>query len=84
MDIPRCATCKHWGNYHLLGHVVAMDQESREKASANDMELRCDMLRAEHKIKVSIDQGQGWDAGGASLDDVETAPDFGCVLHEAI
>jgi hypothetical protein len=61
-----CKNCKHW-NCHV---------DCRELQKTN----YCNILKS--IIEIEIDQGRGWDSGGASVDEINTPFDFGCNKFE--
>lgn len=92
-----CRNCKHWGADWGFFSVKKMltptiegghgwkDREEAikwvvESRTKYDSKLRCKCL--EDIVEVEIDQGSGWDAGGASVDEVCTPGDFGCNKFE--
>lgn len=68
-----CKTCKHW----CAGSWATIDPKR---------ELESTYPRTCHKVRdaldIEIDQGSGYDCGGATIEDINTPPDFGCTLHE--
>ena len=64
-----CRTCKHWECPDVI--------RAYTKSSTG-----CKPIRG--SIYVGIDQGQGYDIGRATVDYIDTPPDFGCVLWEQI
>ena len=46
----------------------------------NTSNLNCSILM--NTIEVEIEQGGGWDSGGASVDEINTPGDFGCNKFE--
>jgi hypothetical protein len=63
-----CRTCKHWD----VTHVDMRDSASGWMAYS----MRCNKIR--QTIEIEIDQGSGWDSGGASVEEVCTPAHFGC------
>jgi hypothetical protein len=94
---PICRFCRHWGtkyNYFDLkkyltpaGHggygwtdrAAAIADIHRDRAEGTSS-LPCKVL--EGTVEIDIDQGGGWDAGGASVDEVSTPGGFGCNRFE--
>jgi hypothetical protein len=91
-----CRNCKHWGAADEIfsvdkllrpgwgGHGwndrdVAVKYIANSRATAN-CTWGCQLLK--EKLDVDIDQGGGWDSGGASVETINTPPDFGCNLFE--
>lgn len=68
-----CRNCKHWGN----GSISTM---SRTDNSVYNWKWECKVIKNE--VEVDIDQGRGWDAGGASVDVINTSGNFGCIKWE--
>lgn len=68
-----CRNCKHWGN-------GSISTESRADISRYNWKWECGVIKGE--VEVDIDQGSGWDAGGASVDVINTSGDFGCIRWE--
>lgn len=64
-----CRNCKHW--CYPEGYRFRSTTEHAENCK-----------KIQEKIGIEIDQGSGWDCGGASVEAVETPPDFGCNLFE--
>ncbi len=67
-----CRTCKHW----CAGSWATIDPR-REFISSS---RACGKLR--DVLDIELDQGSGYDAGGASIEDIDTPADFGCNKHE--
>jgi len=44
--------------------------------------VSCKIIRV--TLDIGIDQGPGYDGGGATVAWIDTPPDFGCVLWEPI
>ena len=63
-----CCRCKHWGYPHS------------DRSATSKFSEKCNKIGAE--IYIDIDQGSGWDAGGASVEGIETNPSFGCLLFD--
>ena len=64
-----CRNCKHWGTTY-----------PSDRAPDSKYLQSCSKIQAE--LDVQLDQGSGWDAGGAFVDYVETKPSFGCILFD--
>lgn len=72
--IDTCLTCKYWEhNLEGLSYPIVHDDS-----------FTCKVIGGGYGDLVTavIDQGQGWDAGGATLEEIETRSDFGCVKWE--
>lgn len=67
-----CRTCKHWDSKH---------EQNRTDPTWN---YSCPCLVLGKVLDIEIDQGPGYDAGGASVESIDTPPDFGCVHHEPV
>ena len=65
-----CRTCKHWQVYMVEDRDAFC--EWRTITNSN----RCNKIR--ETIEIEVDQGRGWDTGGASVDYVDTPAHFGC------
>ena len=63
-----CKNCIHWD----------CNVEFRHRAISN----RCNIL--DSVLDIYLDQGRGWDSGGASVDEINTPFDFGCNKFEQI
>ena len=68
-DPKTCRNCKHW-----------CSGTSYPNAREWDSAMPCDKLKKH--LDIEIDQGSGWDCGGATIEEVGTPPDFGCNLFE--
>lgn len=92
---PRiCRFCKHWGGSSFTvddlmapKHGVPWkDLEAAKEytllARTNEKNLwGCAALK--DALEIDLDQGSGWDSGGASVDEINTPGDFGCNRYEA-
>lgn len=58
-----CRTCKHW----------EVNNEWRD-----DFQWQRQCKKIGKTIEIEIDQGDGWDSGGARVEFIETPPHFGC------
>jgi len=94
---PICRFCRHWatkgkyfdlnnymtpaghGGYGWTDRAAAIEAIHKDRIESTSS-LPCKAL--ESAIEVDIDQGGGWDAGGASVDEVSTPGDFGCIKFE--
>ena len=70
-----CRNCKHWTagtseNYPLIDRATTK------------YKYECPKLK--ELLSVDIDQGRGWDSGGATTEAIETPGEFGCNLHEPL
>lgn len=61
-----CKNCKHWD----------CNVEYRHRDNCN----RCNILKT--VVDIDLNQGSGWDSGGASVDEINTPFDFGCNKFE--
>ena len=68
-ELRTCRSCKHWA-------YKQADSEYRE----GDWSRPCKKIQ--DKLEIEIDQGRGWDCGGATIESIDTPPDFGCTLFE--
>lgn len=90
-----CRNCKHWGVKHGIfslekltsprpfGYGFAHDDAVKyidEDRAKSDTKWGCEVINA--TIEVEIDQGSGWDAGGASVEEINVPGDFGCNKFE--
>lgn len=73
MTTPTCRTCKFWATDPFWNNI----DHTREHVSGG---RDCSKLR--DVIDIELDQGSGYDAGGASIGEINTPHDFGCVKHE--
>lgn len=91
-----CRNCKHWGakdGVFSLEKLISPRPHgygfSREDAikyraedrAKSDFKWECEVINA--TVEVEIDQGSGWDAGGASVEGIGVPGDFGCNRFEA-
>jgi hypothetical protein len=87
-----CRFCKHWGGKYFAvdslllpvnrgGHGWTNAKEAREyiieRRNTESMEWECDII--ENHLEINIDQGSGWDSGGASVESININGDFGCI-----
>jgi protein-arginine kinase activator protein McsA len=71
-----CRNCKHWASW---GSDTEHDQQSRqEEKYSRTCKYITSQVKDTTSFMVNLDQGRGWDAGGASFEDIETPPHFGC------
>ena len=68
-DLRTCRNCKHWA-------YGQGNPDYRE----GDWSRPCKKIQ--DNLEVEIDQGGGWDSGGATLESIDTPPGFGCNLFE--
>lgn len=92
-----CRNCLHWGGKHLsLSEMIRQDPyrepnywaTHHEEAKTFLVEQRTTTNKWGCKpildiLEIDLDQGSGWDAGGASVEEVHTPGDFGCNKFEA-
>lgn len=89
LNMPRCATCKHWNNQPQLNTLTRFDSlkadgswvvehTSREKAAARAMFGNCAMLHETELVDITDLNCDIWKAP-----QLQTRADFGCVLWEA-
>lgn len=87
-----CRNCKHWGG-EIMSIVDMVNGKYGHKWSKEDAVAWVTKSRAEdtnkweckvitEEVEVDIDQGGGWDSGGASVDVINTSGDFGCIKWE--
>jgi len=94
---PICRFCRHWsgkykyyslekymtpaghGGYGWTDRDAAIADIHRDRAESTST-LPCKVLS--DTVEVEIDQGGGWDAGGASVDEINVPGDFGCNKFE--
>ena len=68
-----CRFCKHWD----FGNVSNLEFRAETTYT-----LGCHKLKK--VLDIEIDQGGGWDAGGASVETINTPGDFGCNKFESL
>jgi hypothetical protein len=87
-----CRNCKHWGgkygnfdvnNYNFNDAFWTTEKRIEyiiENRKTTDYKMEC--MEILNVIEIDIDQGSGWDAGGASVESVNTPPTFSCSRFE--
>lgn len=92
-----CRNCKHWGVTHGIfslekltsprPHGYGFTREDAikyivEDRAKDDNRWGCEVIA--NTVEVEIDQGHGWDAGGASVEEICVPGDFGCNKFEPV
>lgn len=92
-----CRNCQHWGNQWMsvsgykernkfvqndywMNHLDELKLYITNDRATTNTAWDCRVIQG--AIEVEIDQGSGYDAGGASVEEICTPGDFGCIKFQ--
>jgi hypothetical protein len=69
-----CRNCRHW----------TANESSYPTLDRNTTKYTFECPKLKNLLSVEINQGHGYDAGGATTEAIETPGEFGCNMHEKL